>query len=388
MEFTVTGEMASFRDEVRTWLEENKPSERRPVDGPEMREFDTGWQRRQYDGGWAGIAWPTEYGGRGLGLTEQLIWYEEYARAGAPAPGSMFVALNHGGPTLIARGTEAQKSFHLPLILRGDAVWCQGFSEPNAGSDLAALNTRAHVEGDHLVVNGQKIWTSFAQHSRYQELLVRTDPTSAKHKGITWAICDMTTPGIEIRPIRTMSGRYAFAEVFYTDVRIPLENVVGEINDGWSVAMATLGFERGTAFMSAQVELSMRVERLIELARTTRRPGGGNAIDDDGMSSALARLRADVTALRAITYLTVSRARRAPLDSRASITKLFHSEIQKRIQRLAVEILGDGIFAGEGVEKIWTFDYYDTFWATIAAGTSEVQRNIIGERVLGLPRVA
>jgi alkylation response protein AidB-like acyl-CoA dehydrogenase len=183
-----------------------------------------------------------------------------------------FVGLKHAGPTLIACGTEAQKRFHLPKILGGDVVWCQGFSEPNAGSDLAALQTRAVIEGDELVVTGQKIWTSFGQIAEYQELLVRTDPDAPKHKGITWVICPMDAPGIEIRPIKTLAGNADFCEVFYDNVRIPLANVVGKINDGWRVAMATLSFERGTAFMSEQVKQSARMEELIALARSVAGP--------------------------------------------------------------------------------------------------------------------
>lgn len=365
-----------------------KPSDRAATDGRTRdAAFDTEWQRKQFEGGWAGISWPKEYGGRGLSLVEQLIWHEEYARAHAPWVGSCFVGLNHGGPTLIARGREEQKVRHLPSILRGDEIWCQGFSEPGAGSDLASLRTRGVIEGDELVVNGQKIWTSFAPVADFQELLVRTDPAAPKHKGITWVICDMTAPGIEIREIRAMSGKRQFAEVFYDNVRIPLSNVVGEINDGWSVAMSTLGFERGTAFMSEQVELAEKLESLVELARGTVGPDGRRpAIADDEIAGKLSVLRAEVNGLRAMTYMTVSRARSGPLDSRSSITRLFFAEIQKRMRRLALDIVGDEFFEPDSFGRTWPFQYYDGFRYTIAAGTSEVQRNIIGERVLGLPR--
>src|SRR5262249_34622850 len=236
MNLTLTDNERAFREEVRDWLHQHKPREKRPRTGEEMRAYDVAWQRAQWDGGWAGINWPREYGGRGLSLLEQVIWHEEYARADAPYIGCCFVGVNHGGPTLIMRGTEGQKRFHLPRILTGDAVWCQGFSEPGAGSDLASLKTRAVIDGDHLVVNGQKIWTSFAHVADYQELLVRTDSSGAKQHGITWVVCDMHTPGIDVRPIETMAGDFHFCEVFYTDVRIPLANIVGEVNQGWSVA--------------------------------------------------------------------------------------------------------------------------------------------------------
>src|SRR5262249_44310867 len=260
--------------EARAWLAANAPRTARPSELGARAEFDRAWQRRMHDAGWAGIAWPRDYGGRGATLMEQLIWYEEDARAGAPGISALFVGLNHAGPTLIACGSEAQKAAHLPRILRGDVVWCQGFSEPNAGSDLAALQTRAVIDGDELVVNGQKIWTSFGQIAEYQELLVRTDADAPKHKGITWVICPMDAPGIEIRPIKTLAGNADFCEVFYDNVRIPLANVVGKINDGWRVAMATLSFERGTAFMSEQVRQSARMQELIQVARSVPGPYG------------------------------------------------------------------------------------------------------------------
>ena len=313
MDLDVSAEQDAFRDEVRTWLHEHVPDESRPDDPVEGRDYDLAWQRTQYDHGWAGIAWPAEYGGRGLDLLEQMIWYEEYARAGAPQIRSTFVGLNHAGPTLIARGDEDQKAFHLPKILGGELAWCQGFSEPGAGSDLAGLSTRAVVDGDELVVTGQKIWTSGANVSVYQELLVRTDPDAAKHRGITWVIGDMRLPGIDIRPIRTMTGSAEFCEVFYDEVRIPLSHVVGDINDGWSVAMSTLGFERGTAFMAGQMAIAAEVDDLVELARTTAGADGRPLIADDEIARRLATARAEVAAMRAMTLATVSRAARSPV---------------------------------------------------------------------------
>src|SRR5262244_1723712 len=270
MEINFTPEEEAFRRRAREWIEANKPATALSEnDLRARREFDLAWQRRMFDAGWAGVNWPREYGGRGLALMEQLIWYEEYARAGAPEITTTFVGLNHAGPTLIACGSPEQKAYHLPRILRGEVIWCQGFSEPNAGSDLAGLSTRAVIDGDDLVVTGQKIWTSFAQIAEYQELLVRTDPDAPKHKGITWVICPMDAPGIEVRPIRTMAGHQDFCEVFYDEVRIPRANIVGKLNDGWRVAMSTLSFERGTAFLSEQVRLTRMVDELIELARQT-----------------------------------------------------------------------------------------------------------------------
>ena len=273
MHIITSKELDLFRSECRDWLVDNVPREPRPPEGPEMRQFDCAWQQRQYAGGWAGISWPKEYGGRGASVLEQLIWYEEYARAHAPPAGAMFVALSHAGPTLISAASDAQKAFHLPKILKGEAVWCQGFSEPSAGSDLAALRCRATPDGEDLLVNGTKIWTSYGPHADYQELLVRTDATAARHKGISWVICDMKLPGIEVRPIKAMSGLTQFAQVFYDNVRIPRSNLVSALNDGWRVAMTTLGFERGTGMIGHQLELSTTVERLVRDFGTAR-PGG------------------------------------------------------------------------------------------------------------------
>ena len=221
MDLGLTPDLRDFREAARTWLEENVPREPRPLLGPGVRDFDLAWQRRQFDGGWAGISWPVEYGGRGLTLLQQMVWFEEMAWAGAPYIGVCFVGINHAGPTLIARANEELKAFHLPRILRGETVWCQGFSEPGAGSDLASLSLRGEVDGDHLVVNGQKIWTSFAQYADYQELLVRTGRGEKAHQGITWIVNDMRLPGVTVRPITTMTGEPELAEVFYDDCSLP-----------------------------------------------------------------------------------------------------------------------------------------------------------------------
>jgi alkylation response protein AidB-like acyl-CoA dehydrogenase len=388
MMLQTTPEEESFRAEVRDWLQTNAPKEPRPTEGSAMRAYDMGWQKTQFEGGWAGISWPKAFGGRGLSLVEQVIWYEEYARAHAPRIGCGFVGVNHGGPTLIAKGTPEQQQRHLPRILRGEEVWCQGFSEPGAGSDLASLRTRGVIDGDHLVVNGSKIWTSYAQVADFQELLVRTDPDAPKHKGITWAICDMTSPGIELRPILTMVGPddFHFCQVFYNDVRIPLSNVVGAVNDGWNMANATLGFERGTAFMAEQIHYSEIVEQLIQLAGETTGPDGESTLLQDGeIASRLATARAEMAAMRAMTYATVSRAARGSPGSEGSLTRLFFAEATQRISKLSMDILGSQSLVLGG-DAGWTRSYMRNFAQTIAAGSSDVQRNIIGERVLGLPK--
>jgi alkylation response protein AidB-like acyl-CoA dehydrogenase len=387
MEIRLTPEEQTFRAQVRDWLHDNLPAEERPTDWRGWREFDLAWQKTQYEGGWAGIAWPKEYGGRGLTLLEQVIWFEECARVKAPHRGVTSVGINHGGPTLITRGTEAQKQFHLPRILQGDVVWCQGFSEPNAGSDLAGLTTRAEIDGDHLVVNGSKIWTSYAHMADYQELLVRTDPDAPKHKGITWVICHMDYPGIEVRPIMTMVDPedFHFCQVFYNDVRIPIANVVGEINDGWNVANATLGFERGTGFISDQVYFAQLVEDMIEMVRDPARRAYRTADETADILGRLAVSRSEMAAIRAMTYATVSRAAKGVPGLEGSMIRLYFSEAQQKALRLAMDILGP-VGLERGNMHSWTRHYLRAFASTIAAGSSDVQRNIIGERILGLPK--
>ena len=393
MNLDLTAEELAFREEASTWLRDNLPTEARPPEGQEMRAFDLAWQRTLFDGGWAGINWPSEYGGRGLTDIQQMIWYEEFAKANPPFTlnnSCTFVGNLHGGPTIIVNGNEEQRSTYLPQILKGEAVWCQGFSEPGSGSDLASLSTKAEIDGDELVVTGQKTWTSYAHVADVQELLVRTDPTAPKHKGITWVVCDMNSPGIEIREIRTMSHVTDFCEVFYDEVRIPLSNVVGGLHNGWRTAMSTLGFERGTAFMADQVELAATVERLIDEAKVRIGPDGKRpAIQDDELARRLSLARAEVAALRAMTITGISRnARTDTPGPEGSIVRLFHGELHQRVYQLALDIIGADALRltevdGEGV---LTGPYLQSFAYTIGGGTSDIQRNIVGERVFGLPR--
>jgi alkylation response protein AidB-like acyl-CoA dehydrogenase len=385
MDLHFSREDTIFREQARAWLRDNVVRERRPHSGEAMRAFDLAWQRKQCEGGWAGVSWPVEYGGLGLSLTRQLIWHEEYARADAPDNHLCFVALNHAGPTIIARGSEPQKRFHLPKILKGDVIWCQGFSEPNSGSDLASLRTHARIEGDQLVVNGSKIWTSHGHLSDWQELLVRTNPDAPKHKGISWVICDMKSPGITLRPIEIMTSpnQVHFVQCFYDDVRIPLSNVVGEIDDGWNVAMSTLGFERGTAQIRDQIRYAYLAEKMIREAQ--RRFGSETPLSNDEIGARLAHLRADMAAARAMTYMVMSRAEAGIQDSQTSLMRAMVGETQQRARRLALDILGP--YALENPEDDdWVYFYLRSFSITIAAGTAQIQRNIIGERVLGLPK--
>ena len=308
-----------------------------------------------------------------------MIWYEETARAGISHVNSLFVGLSHAGPTLIACGTDAQKARWLPPILRGEAVWCQGFSEPEAGSDLASLQTRAVRDGDSLVLNGVKIWTSYAQVADHQEMLVRTDPDGPKHRGITWLVCDMDQPGIEIRPIRTLVRESHFCEVHYHDVRVPLENVVGEIDDGWRVARATLAYEHGMANLGQQVRLAETVERIVTAARERE--------VDDELWARVADARAEVAALRAMTYTMISRIAREDLPGpEGSLVKLYYGDVSQRVHALGVDVLGvDGLRFSPDDHSL-PYGYLASLAATIGGGTAEIQRNIVAERLLGLPR--
>jgi alkylation response protein AidB-like acyl-CoA dehydrogenase len=371
-----------FRDEVRTWLNANVPKEKRPKEGQAARAFDLNWQQIQYKGGWGGISWPKEYGGRGLSLIEQMIWHEEYSRARAPGVGCLFVAVNHAGPTLIVAGSEEQKSFHLSRIIKGESVWSQGFSEPGSGSDLASLRTKGEIDGDHLVVNGSKIWTTYGHLSDYQELLIRTNPDLPRHKGLTWVIADMKAPGVTIRPIKAMTGVKHFAETFYDNVRIPLKNVVGKVDGGWTTAMTTLGFERGTATIGHQMELSRTIEELIEVAKSQ-----GEEIDG-AIRAELATLRAEVAALRSMSALSLSRAaRETQPGAEGNIVALFFGELVRRVYQCAIRVLGPlGLERNSsGIE--WVYEYLDVFKWGIGGGTLEIRRNTIGERVLGLPKM-
>lgn len=381
MDIRFSPEEQRFREECRAWLHDNVPAERRPLNADEALDFDKAWQRRLFDAGWAGINWPVEYGGRGFSIVQQVIWLEEYAKAHAPWIGANFVGINHGGPTLIMNASEAQKEYHLPRILAGEAIWCQGFSEPGAGSDLAGIKTRGRVEGNELVINGSKIWTSFAHVADWQELVLRTEEGSQRHRGLSWVICDMHAPGIEIRPIRKINGMIEFCQVFYDDVRIPLENVVGGLGNGWKVAMSTLSFERGTGFIADQVKQAQEIEELVAQARAS------GAIKDDRIAGQLAELRAEVASLRAMTYRNISEViRTGQPGPEASVIRLFGSELGQRLERMAMLLAGPEVLDFRYGEDNLVADYLRGFAGTIAGGSAQIQRDIIAERLLGLPK--
>jgi alkylation response protein AidB-like acyl-CoA dehydrogenase len=382
----------AFRDELRAWLSLTLPTlgAAPPAeDWPARRAFDSHWQHRLFDAGYAGVDWPAEGGGRGASPVEQLIFKEECERAGAPYVGVNFVGLLHAGPTIIAEGTAAQKERYLPPILRGDDVWCQGFSEPDAGSDLASLRTRATRDGDEYVLTGSKIWTSHAEVADHCEMLVRTGEDG--HRGITWLIVPMDSAGLEIRPLRTIAGSTEFAELFLNEVRVPVANRVGDENDGWRVTMVTLSFERGTAFVGDLLE-SMRL--LQALQRLARRLG---LHDDQGLQRRLGHLTAAFDALWALTKRNVSEAAETGVPGiGGSVFKLSYSEHAQALSDLAMEVLdraalsGDPLEGPDGLalgndEQLHT--WFKSISLTIAAGTSQVQRNIVAERILGLPKV-
>jgi alkylation response protein AidB-like acyl-CoA dehydrogenase len=365
----------AFRHRLAAWLAVELPK-LAPMphreDWVARRRWDTDWQKRLFDGGYAGLNWPKEYGGADASPTEQLIFFEETTKAKAPYVGVNFVGTLHAGPTLVEEGTPEQKAAHLPRILSGDEVWCQGFSEPNAGSDLAALRTRADRDGDDYVLNGQKIWCSFGHIADVGEFLVRTDADAPKHKGISWLILPMDLPGIEIRPIKTVLGSSEFCEVFLTDVRVPVANRVGAENDGWRVTNVTLKYERGTAFVSELIDSLRLCHDLAPM------------VHDAASRRELGRSLADFDALWSLTKRNVSQAAKGSPGPGGMMIKLAYTEARQRFGELCLRVLERDALSIADNELVE--ERLRTQALTIAAGASQIQRNIISERVLGLPR--
>ncbi|MEU5685413.1 acyl-CoA dehydrogenase [Streptomyces venezuelae] len=378
MDLTYTDEEEAFRAGLRDWLSlvlPELPAKPSPQDWPGRRAYDTAWQRLLYDAGYGEVHWDAS-------PTQRLIFLEETEKAGAPYVGANFVGLLHAGPTIASEGTPEQRDRWLPPVLRGDEVWCQGFSEPDAGSDLASLRTRAWRDGDHYVVSGSKIWTSHAEVADWCELLVRTALVSEavpKHRGITWLAMPMDAPGITVRPLRTLAGSTEFAEMFLDDVRVPVANRVGEENDGWRVTMVTLSYERGTAFVG-EVVACRRV--LGELAREAR---GNGRWGDPALRRRLGRLSAEFSALWRLTQWNVSEAQRTGgvPGVGGSVFKLRYSHARQELYDAAAEVLGAGSL---DLAHEWTLDRLSSLSYTIAAGTSQIQQNIVAERILGLPK--
>jgi alkylation response protein AidB-like acyl-CoA dehydrogenase len=394
MDLNLTPSELKFRDELRAWLRAHVPSDwekRRTED--EMRErfeFLRAWQKQVYQAGWAGIAWPKEYGGRGATLMEQVIFTEEMARAAAP-PLANVLGLSLIGPTIIAFGTDAQKKRFLANILSADEIWCQGFSEPNAGSDLANVRTDARLEGDNYVVNGQKVWNSYGWAADWCALLSRSDPNSTKHQGLTYILVDMKSPGVEVRPLKQMTGESEFCEIFFHDVRVPAENVLGKVGDGWNVAIGTLAYERATLGAGVQITLRRQFDRLVELSHSTIR-NGKPAAEDSLIRQKLGQCYTDIEIMRLNQMRAISRINQKGVPGpEGSVLKVFWTELNQRFQQIATELLGPyatltrgdphGIDDGQ-----WAYSFLRARGNTIEAGTSEIQRNIIGHFVLGLPK--
>ena len=395
MDLNLTPQELRFRDEVRAWFAANVPKDwvkRRDEEESMQGRFDylRAWQRKLYDAGWAGISWPKDFGGRGAPVMEQVIFIEEMARAEAP-PMANVIALGLIGPTIIAFGTPEQKKRYLAKMLSAEEIWCQGFSEPNAGSDLAALSTTGVLDGDHFVVNGQKCWTSYAWAADWCELIVRTDPTVPKHKGLTALLVDMHSPGVEVRGLKQMSGESEFGAIFFRDVRVPAENVVGKVNEGWGVAMGTLMHERGTFGAALQVNYRRNFNRLVEIAKRIDR-NGKPASEDPVIRQKLAQCYAEIEVMRLNQLRAFSRINETGVPGpEGSIQKIFWSELNQRFQQVAMEILGPYGQLAHGSpdafdEGQWAYGYLRSRGNTIEAGTSEIQRNIIGHFVLGLPK--
>ncbi|HVL90936.1 MAG TPA: acyl-CoA dehydrogenase [Actinomycetota bacterium] len=394
MDFRDTPEEASFRKEVRAWFQANLPegwgSTSLYMESPDKRiEFLRDFQRKLYEGGWAGLSWPKEYGGRGATLIEQVIFSQEAARAKAPQPLGV-IGLGMAGPTIIAHGTDEQKRRYLAKILSGEEIWCQGFSEPGSGSDLASLKATAVLDGDAYVVNGQKVWTSYAHIADWCILLARTDNTGPKHSGITYFLMDMHAPGVEVRPLRQITGDAQFNELFLTDVRIPKENILGEINDGWRIAMTTLLHERGTLGFALAVAGGVALDELVAFAKTAPRAGGGVAYDDPVVRQRIAKLHEEVQANLLNNYRALATMMKTGIPGpEGSLSKLMFSETNQELGKLAVEIAGGyGLLeAGERPDVArWQYAHLRARGNSIEAGTSEILRNIIAERVLGLPK--
>ena len=339
------------------------------------------WNRLLADARYAAIAWPDEWGGRGAGLMEQVVFAEEMHRAGAPGTLNP-LGLSNIAPAIIEHGSDEQKRTLLPRMLRGDDIWCQGFSEPNAGSDLASLSCRAVRDGDSWVVNGQKTWNTLGHMANWCELLVRTDTEAPKHKGISCLLVDMTLPGVEVRPLITITGEVEFNEVFFTDVRVPVDLTLGPVNEGWRVAMTTLAYERGTV-AKLHMGLRAKVGRLIALAQET--PGRGDAAtaaDDPVLRQKLARVYLEAELLKLISDRAIS----AELHGRSmgpegSIAKLVWSETEQHLTEVAADVLGPDALSGS-----WARDRVYSRALTIAGGTTQVNKNILAQRILGLPR--
>ncbi len=395
MDFNFTPEQEQFRADLRTWLAANVPPHTglrhlQPQAVPEDLTFLKHWQRHVHDGGWTGISWSKEYGGRGASMVERMIFDQEMAAASAPALLNV-LGLEIVGPTIIVHGTEEQKRAYLPHILSGDHIWSQGYSEPNSGSDLASLRTRAVDQGDYFVVTGQKVWTSLAFYADWCLLLVRTNPDAPKHLGLSCLLVDMKSPGVTIKPLRTLTGDSEFNEVFFEEVKVPKHQLLGELNQGWRVIVTSLMFERqGLSFYFTFAQ-KRHYEDMVATARKTLRYG--EVVSQDPlMRQKLAQAYIDTELLKLNNYRALTRLLRGnPPGPEGSVPKLQWAETNQRMQELAVDMQSARaqLYQGEPSltdDAYWQYGFLRAKANSIEGGTSEIQRNIIAERVLGLPR--
>ncbi|HKA54478.1 MAG TPA: acyl-CoA dehydrogenase [Candidatus Binatia bacterium] len=393
MDFNFTPEEEAFRRDLRTWLRQNLPEGYDPqkfdeIDADARFEFQRAWQKKAHAAGWVGIHWPKEYGGRGASLMEMFIFNQEMNKARAPRYANT-LGLMMSGPTIIHWGTEEQKRRYLPKILSGEEIWCEGLSEPNAGSDLASMQTRAVEDGDYFVINGQKVWTSYAHRADYIQLFVRTDPNTAKHKGISCLIVDLKTPGVTVRPLVQITGDAEFNEVFFEDARVPRTNLLGPRDEGWKVLVTTLMHER--AGIGAELPVHRQLTELLRLSKTVE-VNGKPASEDAAVRQKLAQFAIEC---RAVTYNMFrsfsKRLKGNPPGPEGSINKLVGSELNLRMAAFATELLGPYAQLTQG--SAYAVDHgrwpRAALWGrllTIGGGTSEIQRGILGDRVLGLPK--
>ncbi len=377
MDLTFSPEETEFRDELRGWLTVNAPGEEPRGDEEAQYAFRKAWQRTLYDAGWAAVHWPREYGGRDATLMQSAIFFEEMGRIGAPLPANV-LGLLLAGPTIMAWGTEEQKERYLTPILSADEIWCQGFSEPEAGSDLAAVKTRAVRDGDDWVVTGQKVWTSGAQYSKWCMLVARTDPEASRHKGLSYFLMDMDQEAVQVRPLVQITGEAEFNELFMEEARIPHENMLGGQGDGWNVALTTLMNERSGLGFFLQVRLRQLLDRLV------REAGENGRIDDPVVAEALGDMHVRTETLRLLAYRGLSAIEQyGQPGPEGSLTKWLWSETNQMLAQLAVSVRGaDSLTTGDS----WAYELLRSRGNTIEGGTTEILKNIVAERVLGLPR--
>jgi alkylation response protein AidB-like acyl-CoA dehydrogenase len=381
MDLRDSREEAEFRAEVQAWLEANLTDELRGGRYGERRfeEASRAWSRKLFDAGYAGLTWPEEYGGAGAPYSYQAIFLEESARAEAPQHIGV-IGLGMAGPTIIAFGTEEQKARYLPKILSAEEIWCQGFSEPGAGSDLASVRTTAVPHDGGFLVNGQKVWSSFAHLADWCILVTRSDPESQRHAGLTYLLVDMHSPGVEVRPLRQITGESEFNEIFFSDVQVPAENVLGEVGEGWAVAMTTLLHERGTLGFALTGILDVSVRKLLALTRE-------KGVNDPLLLDRVAQEWIELQALKLTNYRALTALMKTGIPGpEGSVSKLHWSESNQRLTKLALEILGEDAQVASNGDGDWRYQQLRSRGNTIEAGTSEILRNIIAERVLGLPR--